>query len=68
MLVVLAVEARRRYVMSVIPVLVDEASVISVVHSDLFFGQAIARGILEISICHIDQLVYVLAAQRGFTV
>ena len=59
--VVLAIEAGRRYMMSRVPVLIDQASIVSVILGDLLFGQAEATGVLELTISHINKLVDVLA-------
>ena len=66
-LVVLAIEARRRYMMSCVPVLINQASIVSVVLSDLLFGQTEATGVLKLIISHINELVDVLAAQRSLS-
>ena len=63
-LVVFIIEAGRRYMMSVVPVLIDQASIIGVVLRNLLLRQPEARLVLEVTISHIDELIDMLAAQR----
>ena len=65
--VVLAIEAGRRYMMSCVPVLINQASIVGVILGDLLFGQAEATSVLELTISHINELVDVLAAQRSLS-
>lgn len=66
--VVLAIEAGRRYMMSRVPVLINQASIVSVILGYLLFSQTEATGVLELAIGHINQLVDVLATQRSLSV
>ena len=65
--VILAIEIGRRYMMSHVPVLIDQACIVRVILGDLLLGQAEAIGVLEVAIGHIDELVDVFAAQRRLT-
>ena len=54
--------------MSIVPVCVSEASIISVVLDDLLLGDAEAADVVEFTICQVDQLIDVLASQGCFAV
>ena len=58
------IEAGRRYMMSVVPVLIDQASIIRVVLRNLLLRQAETRCVLEVTIGHINELIDMFAAQR----
>ena len=54
--------------MSVVPVLVDQTSIIRIILGDLFLGQTEPIRVLEITVSHLDELVDVFATERGLTV
>ena len=57
----------RRYMMTIIPVGVRHAGIISVVLDDLLLSQAEPVGISVLALRQVDQLVHMLATKRSFT-
>jgi len=54
--------------MSIVPVAVSEASIVSIVGNHLLLGDAVTVGVLSFTICHLDQLVDMLAAEWGLAI
>ena len=66
-LCVLLVEVGGRYMVAIVPVDVGHACIIGVVLNDLLLGHAIAAGVSEVAIRHVNQLVDILATEGSLT-
>jgi len=67
-LVVCPVEVGRRYVMSIVPVIVRETRVVCVALEDLLLGEADARLVLVLSLRLIEKFAHVFASERRLTI
>lgn len=63
-----AIEVRRRYMMSIVPVCVFQASVISIVLDNLLLVDPEIVSIVELSIGQVNQFVDMLSTEWSFTV
>ena len=63
-----AIEVRRRYMMSGIPIGILQACIISVVFDHLLLIDAVAISISKLTVGEFDQSVYILASEGSFSV
>ena len=57
------VEGGRRYMMSIVPLLVSQTGVVSEIFQQLILRETEARIVLVLGGCQVEQFVYVLASQ-----